>query len=110
MELILFATLIWQVIDFLREVANFQAERSSVVTQLTAWVVGIAAVALGGQAAVTADLVLPGTGLALGQLDFGSVVLVGLMASSLASSLVDTKQAIDKSDTSSKPPLLHPAR
>lgn len=110
MDIILFATLIWQVIDFARELANFGSERSSVVTQLSAWLVGIAAVALGAHADVTAGITFPGTGLPLGQLDFGSVVLVGLMAASLASSLVDTKQALDRGDTARKPALLGPKR
>jgi hypothetical protein len=109
MDAVLFASLLWQVIDFLREVANFQSQRSAVITQVTAWVGGIVLVALAAHAKVAADLVLPGTGIALGSLDLGSTILVGLMVSSLGSSLVDVKQAIDRSDSAAKPPLMNPA-
>lgn len=106
MTILLFATLIWQVVDFLRELANVRSHRSSVVTQVTAWLGGIALVWIGSAARATSELVLPGTDLALGQLDGGSIVLYGLLAASLASSIVDTKQAIDNTDTSRQPRLL----
>lgn len=106
MTYVLFASLIWQVIDFLRELANLKIERSAVVTQLAAWVGGIALIALAAHAQVTAALVLPGIDLPLGKLDGSSIVLVGMLAASLASTGVDVKQAIDSNDTSRKPSLL----
>lgn len=106
MTIVLFATLIWQVVDFVREVAGGQASRSSLVTQLSAWVVGILAVWIGGQAEVTEGLAFPGVDATLGSLDGPSIILVGLLASSLASSLVDIKQAIDGRDTAAKPALI----
>lgn len=108
MTVALFASLIWQVIDWLREVTNLKANRSSVVTQLLAWIAGIALIAVAAHAAVTETLVLPGLAQPLGDLDAGSTVLVGLLAASLASSAVDVKQAIDTSDSSKKPPLIAP--
>lgn len=109
MELVLFATLIWQVIDFIRELANWRTQRSAIVTQVTAWIGGVVVIALGAHAAVVSTMTLPGMSLPLSKLDAGSVIVVGLMASSLASSLVDTKQAIDGRDSAAKPPLLGPA-
>jgi uncharacterized membrane protein (DUF441 family) len=108
MDTVVFAALLWQVIDFLRELVNFKTERSAVVTQLTAWVAGVVLVILAAHAQVAEALVLPGTDQALGGLDFGSQVLVGLLVSSLASTGVDFKQAFDGSDSSTKPPLVPP--
>jgi hypothetical protein len=106
MSIVLFAGLIWQVVDFLRELTQFSSNKSSIVTQLTAWAGGILLVAVAAHAAVTAALTFPGLDQPLGKLDAGSIILVGLMAASLASSLVDTKQAIDNSDSAAKPPLV----
>lgn len=109
MSIVLFAALIWQVIDFLRELTDVKANKSSIVTQATAWVGGILLVALAAHSAVTAALTFPGLDQPLGALDFGSTVLVGLMAASFASSLVDTKQAFDNTDSAAKPPLIPPS-
>lgn len=106
MTIILFSTLTIQLVDFAREIAGGKAYRSSVVTQLLAWIVGIVIIWLGANAAVTAELTLPGIDTPLGLLDGGSIILVGLLASSLASSIVDVKSAIDGSDSAAKPPLL----
>lgn len=106
MSAVLFATLLWQVIDFLRELTNLRTQKSAVLTQLTAWVGGVVMVALAAHATVARGLVPPGFTQQLGKLDFGSTVLIGLAVSSFASSLVDVKQAIDSKDSSTKPPLL----
>lgn len=106
MTVVLFASLIIQLVDFAREIAGGKANRSSVVTQLLAWLVGIVVVWLGSVASVTADLMLPGIDTALGLLDLGSIFLVGLLASSLASTVVDVKSAIDGTDSAVKPLLL----
>lgn len=108
MTLVLFATLVWQAVDFLRELFALPGSKSSVITQATAWVGGIVLVALAAHAKVTSDIVLPGLKTSLGRLDGSSVVLVGMLAASLASSLVDVKQAVDHNDSAAKPPLLGP--
>jgi hypothetical protein len=106
MDAVIFATLVWQVIDFLREVTNFKTQRSAVLTQLSAWVGGIILVVLASHAKVSTDLVLPGMSTALGHLDGASQVLYGLMVASLGSSGVDLKQAFDNKDSAAKPSLL----
>lgn len=106
MTVALLASLIWQVIDTFREIAG--RRWSAVVTQCSAWAGGIVVVWIAAHAAATETLVMPGTDLALGKLDGWSIVLVGLLASSLASSLVDVKASIDNTDTAAKPPLLPP--
>lgn len=105
MTAILFATLVWQVTDLIREALGGRGSRSSLVTQLAAFVVGIVFVWIGANATVTQALVIPGVDTPLGDLDGGSIVLVGLLVASLASSLVDVKAAIDNTDSARKPPL-----
>lgn len=108
METVLFATLIWQFVDFLRELVNLPATKSSVLTQLTAWVAGITLIAIAAHAEVAAHIRFPGLSMELGDLDGWSVILVGLLAASLASTGVDLKQAFDNGDSATKPPLVNP--
>lgn len=108
MTAVLFAALVWKVIDFLRLLTNLKHQTSAILTQLLAWVGGVVIVAVGAHAAVASNVVVPGTSLPLGKLDFGSVVLVGLLVSSFGSVGVDIKQALDGSDSSAKPSLLTP--
>ena len=106
MTVVLFATLVLKVVDFLRLLANLRTNVSAVVTQLCAWGGGILLVYIGTVATVTKGVVLPGVDQPLGALNAGSIILVGMLASSLASTIVDVKQALDSSDTSMKPSLV----
>lgn len=106
MTVVIFAALVWKVIDFLKMLFNFQSNKSAIVTQICAWAGGVALVLIAAHAMVTKALVLPGSDQALGLLDFWSLVLLGLLISSLASGVVDLKQAFDNTDSSSKPALL----
>ena len=108
MTVIVFSALVWKVIDFLRMLFNYKAQRSAIVTQATAWVGGVALVLVAAQANVTQNLVLPGSDQTLHAMDFVSLILIGLLVSSLASGIVDIKQAIDSSDSASKPAMLTP--
>jgi hypothetical protein len=106
MDLVVFSALIWKIVDWIRELRNLPYSRSSVLTQLVAWLVGIGAVILASHAGVSEGLVLPGTDAALGVLDWPSQVLVGVLVASTASAGVDLKQAIDRSDSAAKPALV----
>lgn len=106
MTVIVFGALVWQVIDFLRELTNFKQQRSAIVTQATAWGGGVLLVLLGAHAAATKALILPGSDIALGKLDLGSIILVGMIVASVASTGVDLKQAFDRTDSAAKPPLI----
>jgi len=106
MTAIVFSALVWKVIDFLRMLFNFNAQKSAIVTQVTAWVGGVALVLVAAQGDVTKHLVLPGSDQTLGAMDFVSLILIGLLVSSLASGIVDVKQAIDGTDSASKPPMI----
>ena len=106
MSIVVLATLVWQVIDFLRELTNWRTNKSAVITQASAWVGGVLIMLIGAHAAVTQHLTFPGMDRPLGSLDGASIILAGLLASSLASSLVDVKQALDTTDSAVKPALL----
>src|SRR5262245_45683924 len=106
MDVVVFAALIWQVIDFLKEVTHLPATRNAVATQAAAWIGGIILVILASHAQVTQDIVLPGSDITLGAADWGSQILLGLLVSSTASSAVDVKKALDRSDTAVVPPIL----
>lgn len=109
MTAVLLAALVWKVIDFFRGLTNFSTQKSTVITQACAWVAGIIVIALAAHAQVAAGIVMPGFSQPLGDLDFGSVVLIGLVTASFGSTLVDVKQAIDNTDSASKPSLLPPS-
>lgn len=106
MTVVVFAALVWKVIDFLRMLFNISSQKSAIITQATAWIGGVVLVVIAAHAGVTKALVLPGSDLSLGLLDFPSQVLIGLLVSSLASGVVDIKQAIDGSDSSAVVPLI----
>jgi len=105
MTVVIFAALVWKVIDFLRMLANAKTQKSGIVTQATAWIGGVLLVILAAHASITQALILPGTDQALKGLDIGSLILLGLLISSVASATVDIKQAIDGSDTAVKPTI-----
>jgi hypothetical protein len=75
-------------------------------TQLIVWISGITACLLASQAEIAAGLEVPGTTFTLGALDFGSLVLVGLQASSLFTFGNEVKKAIDNTDNAKTPKLL----
>jgi len=103
---IVFTALVWKVVDFLRMLFNFKTQKSGIITQLTAWGGGVALVVIAAHAGVTKALVLPGSDQALGTMDFASLILIGLLVSSVASAAVDVKQAVDGTDTATKPSML----
>lgn len=106
MTTIVFAALVWKVIDFLRMAFNFTTQKSGLITQATAWVGGVVLVIVAAHASITQNLVLPGADQPLRVVDFASQVLIGLLVASFASGVVDLKQAIDNSDSAMKVPLL----
>jgi hypothetical protein len=106
MTVIVFTALVWKVVDFLRMLFNYKTQRSGIVTQLTAWVGGIVLVVAAAHASIAKNLVLPGSTNAISTVDFASQVLLGLLIASVASTAVDIKQAVDNTDTASKPAIV----
>jgi Na+/proline symporter len=97
--------LLWKVVDWLRMVRGWPGTRSGVVTQLLAWAGATVVVFLYG-ASDFGTFEVPGTQLLLSDLGGWSKVILGLAIGSTASVAVDVKQAVDNTDTASKPPLL----
>lgn len=106
---LLLATLLWQVIDFLREVSgavkapSTAGRWSSPLLQLCAWVAGVVVVVLASHARLFDAFSV--NGLTLTSLDGASQVFLGLCIASLASTGADFKQAFDSNDSAAKPPL-----
>lgn len=102
--------LIYIVVNFLKFLANAGKDRgalSSAVTQALVWIAGILVIWLASAAKITQGLEVWGT--TLGQLDFPSILLGGLMAGSLASTGNQVLSAFDNSRTSAAPPLVPPS-
>lgn len=112
MEVALFSSIVLTVINFLRNLAAFARKEgnhaSDLLTQLAAWVGGIAMVALGSHAQMVEGVTFPGTSVVLGKLDGWSQVLLGLAVSSVAGAFVEAKKALDQTDTAVKPALVPP--
>lgn len=76
-------------------------------TQLVAWIAGGATLALGAASSVTDGIVIPGLGVAIGDLDFWSIILLGASGTSLFSVAYDFKKAFDGNDSAKTPPLFN---
>lgn len=76
------------------------------VTIVVGFAIGVVVVLIASQASIANSLEINGT--TLGQMDLGSLVLVGLVATSLFSSFYDLKSAIDGRDTARMPSLVTP--
>lgn len=72
-------------------------------TQVLVWVVTVAVICLCSQADLTATLVIPGTSGPLGDQDFFSLLLIGLMCGASGSFAYDIKSAIDGQDSAREP-------
>lgn len=81
---------------------------NGLVTLLAVMVAGVIVLLIAASAKVTETLVLPGTSHALGDLDTMSVVFLGLVLTSLTSTIYDFKKAIDNGDNAKQPPMLGP--
>lgn len=98
------AALVWKFVDFLRLLSHFATEKSAVITQLTAWGGGIVAVELFAHSDFGKNVTIGTT--TLDKYSGMTLLIIGLMASSIASAAVDYKQARDTTDSAAKPPLL----
>lgn len=73
---------------------------------LLAWAIGLGVAELAAHADVTASMTLIDGAPALGLLDFGSLLLLGLVLGSGGSQLIDWLKARDNTDSAAKPPLV----
>lgn len=74
-------------------------------TQIVVWIVATGVLFLAGQADVASDLVIPGLDGPLGDLDFASYVVLGLIAGSTGSVAYDFTKAVDNTNTTVEPSL-----
>lgn len=96
--------LVMKVIDFVRLLAHLKDQRSAVVTQTLSWVGGVLAVLLYGNSDFADTVTIGGKNLAL--VSGATLVLVGIVLGSMASAVVDIKQAVDGNDSAAKPRLI----
>lgn len=75
---------------------------------LLAAATGIAAVVLAAHSSATAALHMITNGPALGALDGGSQILLGIAVGSAGTVLADLRKAFDNSATAEKPPIVGP--
>ena len=105
MIFVAFSVFVLKFVDFLRLSFNYKENKSGILTQATAWIAGIILVILSIHANITSKIVLPGVNQIVGTLDLSSQILLGLLIGSLASVIIDFKQAFDRSDSAFKPRL-----
>ena len=91
-------------VDFLRQLSNFSTQKSAIVTQLVSWVGMIAAVFLYGESQFGDTVTV--AEINLENMDAPTKLLLGLVLGSVASVIVDFKQARDNNDDASRPPLI----
>lgn len=98
--------MVWKFTDFLKMLTNLKTEKSGVVTQLEVWAAAVFGVFLFsatqfGPTAVIGDI-------SVDAMSNATKLWVGLAIGSLASGVVDFKQARDNNDSAKKPPLIPP--
>lgn len=100
--LVVIVILVKKLVDFAKYVKA--GNLNGILTQLLAWIGGIAAAFLGAQTQ-WAEATTVG-GVKLSDLGWASLVLVGLIIGSAAITLDDTTKAIDTSDSAHVPDLV----
>jgi hypothetical protein len=83
------------------------ATRGDGLSQIVLWVIAILVLVLAGQADVTSTLTLPGLDGALGDLDFASYVVLGIIAGSTGSVVYDFTKAVDNTNSAAEPSLFN---
>lgn len=91
--------LIWKIVDFVKfvQVRNINA----IVTQVGVWVAGVAVLFLLAATDFASGVKIGDS--VLGDLNWASVILIGLSIGSSASVLVDAKKAVDNTDSAAVP-------
>lgn len=100
--LLLIGALVGKVTDFLKALVN--KDWNAVITMLVVWVAGVLVTLL--FAASDLALTVPGIDVDIHAANTATLVIIGVMASSLFSVVYDFKKAIDQTDSAATPPLL----
>jgi ABC-type branched-subunit amino acid transport system permease subunit len=98
----IFGALILKLVDFAKYVRHGDA--NGIVTIVAGWVIGFVAIKL-TLATDWSDEIKFGTE-SLKDLNFGSQLVLAVVATSVAGLLYDVKKAVDNTDSASTPPLI----
>jgi Na+/proline symporter len=101
-ELALLAALAKKVVDFVRQLRG--KDTSAILTQILAWVAGIAVVFIGANVDVAAGVEIANQ--SLDQLGLWTQVVLGFVVGSVASVGKDVLKAVDPSQTEATPKLV----
>lgn len=98
------AFLAGKIIEFLKYVRN--RDWNAAITLAAVEFAGVVVMLFAAAAKVTETLILPGTSEPIGTLDTASVIFLGLVMTSLASTTYDFRKALDSGDSAKQPPLI----
>lgn len=99
--------LVKSVVDYLRRLANFRADRPAVIHQTLAYLGGTAVVFLYG-ASQLGDFAIPGTKLLLSDVNGWTKLIVGLSIAASAGLVTDIIKSVDGTDSAKVPPIIGP--
>jgi hypothetical protein len=100
--IVLLGTLVFTFVNFLRFLVG--RDWSSVLTQLIAWGAGVAAVFLVKETPFAHGVTI--ANMPMDKMGFWSSLVVGLMATSLLSTVNEVKKALDANDSAKVPSLI----
>lgn len=92
-----------KIIELLKDIRA--KDWNAALTLVCLFAAGVGALALAAHASVTMHTIIPGTNVELGQLEFASLMMLGLMVTSTGSTVYDFKKAVDNTDSAAQPPL-----
>lgn len=101
-ELALLAAFAKKLVDFVRQLRG--RDTSAVLTQLLAWLSGIAVVVIGANVDIAAGIEI--ANMSLDQMSLWSQVVLGTVVGSLGSVGKDALKALDRHQTEATPPLV----
>lgn len=99
--LVQMAVLVFALINFFKAISN--DDKNAWLTQMIVWVAGILVVLLAAQTDFAGGIVIGD--MALSDLNFWSLLFIGMTVSSLASFGVELKKALDRNDSAVNPPM-----
>ena len=97
-------TLVFTFVNFLKYARN--KDINGVVTQGVAWVAGIAGVAIAAHTQFAGSINFGS--LPLNKMNFVTQIFIGLIATSILSTVNEVKKAVDNTDSAAQPPLVGP--
>jgi hypothetical protein len=103
--LVALSAFILQVTNFAKELRNWSSQKNAVVTQAVAWLAGVVCVLVFAQTQFAVGVSV--AGIALVKLNFWSQVFIGLAVGSSGSTIFDGIKAVDNTQSTVTPTLIH---